>query len=80
VVGTQPVRIGNNSVLQDRVYVSKGASIGNSVFVGPNTILQEATLQDRAFVSMGATIRSSTVSSGGFVAAGAVVTPGSQVL
>lgn len=65
--------MGNNSILQDRVHVSRGADIGSNVFVGPNAILQGSVLQDRSFVSMGATVKHATVQSGGFVAAGAVV-------
>ena len=44
VLGTVPVNIGNNSVVQDRVHISRGSSVGNQVFVGPNSILQGATL------------------------------------
>lgn len=76
LVGTSPIRMGNNSILQDRVHVSRGATIGNNVFVGPNVILQGSVLQDHSFVSMGSTVRHATVHSGGFVAAGAVVEDG----
>lgn len=79
LLGTTPIRVGNNTVLQDRVHVSKGAKIGNNVFVGPNVILQGSNLQSSSFVSMGATVRHATVQSGGFVAAGAVVVDGSEV-
>jgi len=79
LLGTTPIRVGRNSVLQDRVHVSRGANIGDNVFVGPNAVLQAATLQSNSFVSMGATIRQATVHSGGFVAAGAVVTEGKAV-
>lgn len=79
LLGTSPIRVGNNSVLQDRVHVSRGASVGNNVFVGPNAILQGSTLHNGAFVSMGATVRHATVHSGGFVAAGAVVPDGCEV-
>lgn len=44
VIGTSPIRIGSNSVLQDRVHVSRSAKVGDNVFVGPNAILQGATL------------------------------------
>lgn len=73
ILGTTPIRIGNQSILQDRVHVSRSATVGNNVFVGPNAILQGAILEDRAFVSMGATVRHATVRTGGFVAAGAVI-------
>ena len=53
--------------------------MGDSVFVGPNAILQGSTLENNSFVSMGATVRHAKVHSGGFVAAGAVVTDGKEV-
>ncbi len=73
LLGTTPIRIGNNSIIQDRVHVSRNVTVGDNVFVGPNAILQGSNLQNRSFVSMGATIRHATVQSGGFVAAGAVI-------
>lgn len=79
LIGTSPIKIGNNSVLQDRVHASRGVTVGNNVFVGPNVTLQGSTLQSNCFVSMGATVRHATVHSGGFVAAGAVVTDGKEV-
>ena len=79
LIGTAPIRVGRNSVLQDRVHVSRGATVGDNVFVGPNCVLQAAILQSNAFVSMGATVRQATIHSGGFVAAGAVVTEGKEV-
>ena len=79
LLGTSPIRVGSNSVLQDRVHVSRGAQIGDNVFVGPNVTLQGSNLQSNSFVSMGATVRHATVHSGGVVAAGAVVTDGKEV-
>ena len=79
LLGTTPLRIGNNSVLQDRVHISRGTTIGDNVFVGPNVILQGATISSNAFVAMGATVRRAKVHSGGFVAAGAVVGEGQEV-
>lgn len=79
LIGTSPIKVGNNSILQDRVYVYKGATIGNNVFVGPNSILQGSKLEDNSYVAMGATVRHATVHSGGFVAAGAVVLDGVEV-
>ena len=75
-MGTSPIRVGKNSVLQDRVHLSRGVTIGDNVFVGPNVSVQGSTLESNSFVSMGASVRHSTVHSGGFVAAGAVVTEG----
>ena len=79
LIGTSPIKVGNNSILQDRVHISKGAKIGNNVFVGPNVILQGSKLEDNSYVAMGATVRHATVHSGGFVAAGAVVVDGTEV-
>ena len=79
VLGTSPVNIGDNSVIQDRVHISRGANIGSNVFVGPNSILQGANLENRSFVAMGATVRHSTIHSGGMVAAGAVISPGHEI-
>lgn len=73
IIGTSPIRIGNNTIIQDRVHISRASTIGDNVFVGPNVILQGSTLHNRSFVSMGATVRHSIVHSGGFVAAGAVI-------
>lgn len=39
-MGTNPIEIGDDTVIQDRVHISKNAKIGNSVFIGPNTIIQ----------------------------------------
>jgi carbonic anhydrase/acetyltransferase-like protein (isoleucine patch superfamily) len=76
LLGTAPIRVGSNSILQDRVHLSRGVTVGSNVFVGPNVVLQGSTLADRAFVSMGATVKHATVHSGGFVAAGAVIPDG----
>jgi len=73
LLGTSPIKIGNNTIIQDRVHVSREVTIGNNVFVGPNSILQGSKLHNNSFVSMGATVRHATVHQGGFVAAGAVL-------
>lgn len=67
------IQLGSHSVIQDRVHISRETKIGNSVYVGPNSILQGSHLQNRAFVAMGATVRHATVEPEGIVAAGAVV-------
>ncbi len=72
-MGNQGITIGKNCVIQDRVHVSRNVSIGNHVFIGPNSILQGSIIHNRAFVSMGATIKHATIEKGAFVAAGAVV-------
>lgn len=61
ILGTTPIRIGKNCVIQDRVHISRNVTIGDNVFVGPNSVLQGATLRNRAFVSMGASVRHATV-------------------
>jgi len=73
ILGTSPIRIGNNTVIQDRAHISRTTNIGDNVFVGPNVILQGSTLHNKSFVSMGASVRHATIHSGGFVAAGAVI-------
>lgn len=61
------------------MHISRSASVGDHVFVGPNAILQGSQLHNRSFVSMGATVRHATVQSGGFVAAGAVIADNVEV-
>lgn len=73
LIGTEGITIGDNSILQDRAHVSRNVTIGNNVFVGPNTTLQGSQLEDGSFVSMGATVRHAKVATGGLVAAGAVI-------
>lgn len=65
--------VGSNSIIQDRAHLSREVTVGNNVYVGPNTVLQGSKLENRAFVGMGATVRHATVSSEAVVAAGAVV-------
>lgn len=73
LIGTEGIKIGENSIVQDRAHLSRNVSIGNNVFVGPNTTLQGSQLEDGSFVSMGATVRHAKVQTGGLVAAGAVI-------
>ena len=60
-MGTTPIRIGDNCVIQDRAHLSRQVQIGSHVFVGPNATIQGSNLKSRAFVSMGATVRHATV-------------------
>lgn len=60
-------------MIQDRAHLSRNVTIGNNVFVGPNTVLQGSSLKDRSFVAQGSSVRHATVEEGGFVAAGAVI-------
>ena len=73
LIGTKKISVGDNCVIQDRAHLSSEVIIEDDVFVGPNVMLQGSILKNRAFVSMGSTVRHSTVESGGFVAAGAVI-------
>lgn len=73
LIGTEGIRVGDNSIIQDRSHVSRNVSIGNNVFIGPNTTIQGSELADGSFVSMGATVRHAKVETGGLVAAGAVI-------
>jgi len=73
VIGTKKISIGDNCVIQDRTHISREVSIGNNVFIGPNSIIQGSELADNSFVSMGATVRHAKVETGGLVAAGAVI-------
>lgn len=61
LIGTKSIKIGDDSVIQDRCHISSDAKIGNNVFVGPNSILQGAELADYSFVSMGSTVRHAKV-------------------
>jgi len=83
---TAKIRIGKNSIIQDRVLLKssiKGEgeiNIGNNVFVGPNVQLDACTLDHFAYIGMGATIhRDAIVEPYAMVAAGAVIPEGTVV-
>lgn len=83
---TARIRVGKNSLIQDRVVLKSSQagdseiSIGDNVFVGPNAQLDACTLDDFSFVGMGATIgRGVVVEPYAVVAAGSVVPEGTVV-
>ncbi|MES0491530.1 MAG: gamma carbonic anhydrase family protein [Leptospirales bacterium] len=77
-----PVEIGEYTNIQDNsvihVTTDKFAAIlGNHVTVGHNAVIHGATLKDYSFVGISATVLdNAVVEPFGFVAAGALVTPG----
>ena len=79
------VRIGSRTNIQDGtvVHVTRNTApttIGNGVTIGHSALIHGATLEDGCFVGMRATLMDGVVvESGGWVAAGALVTPGKRV-
>jgi len=77
-----PIEIGEYTNIQDNsvIHVTTGknaAIIGNRVTVGHNAVIHGATLKDYSFVGISATVLdTAVVEPFGFVAAGALVTPG----
>lgn len=80
-----PVRIGSRTNIQDGtvVHVTRKTgptTIGNNVTIGHSCLLHACTIEDNAFIGMRATLMDgAVVESGGWVAAGALVTPGKRV-
>lgn len=80
------IRIGARTNIQDGtiIHVTRKVgptTIGSGITIGHQVLLHACTLEDDCFVGMGATIiDDAVVESGGFVAAGAVVTPRKRVL
>lgn len=80
------IRIGARTNIQDGtvIHVTRKTGptvIGNGITIGHQVLLHACTLEDDCFVGMGATIIDfAVVETGGFVAAGAVVTPKKRVL
>lgn len=79
------VRIGSRTNIQDGtvIHVTRKTGptiIGSNVTIGHSALLHACTLEDACFVGMRATIMDgAVVESGGWVAAGALVTPGKKV-
>ncbi len=83
---TAKIRIGKNSLVQDRAILKSSErtnseiNIGDNVFVGPNVQLDSCTLDDFAYVGMGATLgKGVIVEPYAVVAAGSVVPEGTLV-
>ena len=81
---TAPIRIGENSNLQDNVVVhtddSYPVTVGKNVTVGHGAILHGCTVGDGALIGMGAVLLNGcAVGEGAVVAAGALV-PGGAVI
>ncbi len=80
------VRIGSRTNIQDgtMIHVTRKTGptiIGSNVTIGHAVLLHACTLEDNSFVGMRATIMDGAViESGGWVAAGALVTPGKRIL
>lgn len=80
-----PIRIGARTNIQDGtiVHVTRGTgatSIGSDVTIGHQAIIHAATLEDASFVGMGSRVLDgAVVESGGFLAAGALLTPNKRV-
>ena len=79
------VRIGNNTNIQDGSVVHTSrfngpAHIGDNITIGHRAMIHACTIKDYAFIGMSATVLDdAVVEEYGFVAAGAVVTPGKIV-
>jgi len=79
------IRIGERTNIQDGtvVHVTRKTGptyIGSDVTIGHSALIHAATLEDKCFIGMRATIMDgAVVESGGWVAAGALVTPGKRV-
>ncbi len=80
-----PIRIGERTNIQDGtiVHVTRKTGpthIGSGITIGHRALLHACTLQDDCFVGMGATLLDgAVVESGGYVAAGALLTPNKRV-
>jgi gamma-carbonic anhydrase len=79
------VRIGSRTNIQDgtMIHVTRHTGptiIGSNVTIGHSALIHAATLEDSCFIGMRATIMDgAVVESGGWVAAGALVTPGKRI-
>ncbi len=81
-----PIRVGENTNIQDGtvIHVSskfkEGTRIGANVTIGHMCLIHACTLEDLSFVGMRACVMDgAVVETGGWVAAGAVLTPGKHV-
>lgn len=80
-----PIRIGERTNIQDGtvIHVTRVVGpthIGSGITIGHKALLHACTLEDDCFVGMGATVMdNAVVESGGYVAAGAQVTPNKRI-
>ncbi len=81
-----PIRVGENTNIQDGTVIhvssklTEGTRIGANVTIGHMCLIHACTLEDASFVGMKACVMDgAVVETGGWVAAGAVVTPGKRV-
>jgi carbonic anhydrase/acetyltransferase-like protein (isoleucine patch superfamily) len=80
-----PIRIGSNTNIQDGSVVHTSrfngpTYIGDNITIGHKAMIHACTVKDFAFIGMSATVLDgAVVEEYGFVAAGAVVTPGKIV-
>jgi carbonic anhydrase/acetyltransferase-like protein (isoleucine patch superfamily) len=74
------IKIGKNSIVQDRVQLER-TTVGDSVFIGPNSVAKGATLESFSHVGSNVTLKDGvTVEGFGMVASGSVVPEGTTVL
>ncbi len=79
------IRIGENTNIQDNTtihatYQKYPTIIGNNVTIGHNAVVHACTIEDNVLVGMGAIIMDNAiVRTGSIIAAGAVITPGTEV-
>ena len=80
-----PIRIGDNTNIQDGSVVHTSrfngpTHIGNNITIGHKAMIHACTIKDNAFIGISATVLDGAiVEEYGFVAAGALVTPGKVV-
>lgn len=79
------IRIGERTNVQDGtvIHVTRKTGpthIGNNVTIGHSALIHACTIEDNSFIGMRATLMDGVVvESGGWVAAGALVTPGKRI-
>lgn len=79
------IRIGERTNIQDGtvIHVTRKTGptrIGSGITIGHKALIHAATLEDNCFIGMGATLLDhSVVETGGFLAAGALLTPNKHV-
>lgn len=80
-----PITIGENTNIQDGTIIHTSrfdgpTSIGSNITVGHKALIHACTIEDKAFIGMGSIIMDhALVESLGFVASGALISPGKIV-